>query len=420
MSFYIQALFIAIPIFSLFIVIEWIIASKMKLDINRPADFISSLSSGMSNITKDGMKLSVVLISYSLLVDNFTIYKLEPLWLAAGLAFLVQDFSGYWMHRLNHRVNIFWNRHVIHHSSEEFNLAAGLRQSISETFHFSALLMIPAALLGVPSEIFAVLAPLHLFMQFWYHTRLIKKMGWLEKIIVTPSHHRVHHAINPEYIDKNYGQILIIWDKLFGSFQKELDHVKPVYGTLRPAKTWNPILINFKHIWQLFKDAYHTKGIWDKVRIWFMPTGWRPQDVELNYPLKTIHNPNEQQKYHTKLSSYFITWSFIQKFIGLLFMFHFFSILHLQNSILNYSYGLFILTHIFSFTAAMDQKKYSINAEIIKVFFVLGILVSQNISWFGLDGLYVYCLLIYIITSYCLTRFFYKNETDSGKFLQYL
>ena len=420
MSFYIQALFIAIPIFSLFIVIEWIIASKMKLDINRPADFISSLSSGMSNITKDGMKLSVVLISYSLLVDNFTIYKLEPLWLAAGLAFLVQDFSGYWMHRLNHRVNIFWNRHVIHHSSEEFNLAAGLRQSISETFHFSALLMIPAALLGVPSEIFAVLAPLHLFMQFWYHTRLIKKMGWLEKIIVTPSHHRVHHAINPEYIDKNYGQILIIWDKLFGSFQKELDHVKPVYGTLRPAKTWNPILINFKHIWQLFKDAYHTKGIWDKVRIWFMPTGWRPQDVELNYPLKTIHNPNEQQKYHTRLSSYFITWSFIQKFIGLLFMFHFFSILHLQNSILNYSYGLFILTHIFSFTAAMDQKKYSINAEIIKVFFVLGILVSQNISWFGLDGLYVYCLLIYIITSYCLTRFFYKNETDSGKFLQYL
>ena len=420
MSFYIQALFIAIPIFSLFIIIEWIIASKMKLDINRPADFISSLSSGMSNITKDGMKLSVVLISYSWLVDNFTIYKLEPLWIAAGLAFLVQDFSGYWMHRLNHRVNIFWNRHVIHHSSEEFNLAAGLRQSISETFHFSALFMIPAALLGIPSEIFAILAPLHLFMQFWYHTRLIKKMGWLEKIIVTPSHHRVHHAINPEYIDKNYGQILIIWDKLFGSFQKELDHVKPVYGILRPAKTWNPIIINFKHIWQLFKDAYHTKSIWDKIRIWFMPTGWRPQDVELNYPLKTIHNPNERQKYHTKLSSYFITWSFIQKFIGLLFMFHFFSILHLQNSILNYSYGLFILTHIFSFTAAMDQKKYSINAEIIKVFFVLGILVSQNVSWFGLNGPYVYCLLIYTITSYCLTRFFYKNETDSGKFLQYL
>ena len=138
-------------------------------------------------------------------------------------------------------MNIFWNRHVIHHSSEEFNLSCALRQSISETIHFSALLMIPAAILGIPSHIFSILAPIHLFMQFWYHTRIIGSLGFLEKFIVTPSHHRVHHAINSEYLDKNYGQILIIWDKMFGSFQKELKDVEPIYGILRPAKTWNPI-----------------------------------------------------------------------------------------------------------------------------------------------------------------------------------
>ena len=410
MSFYIQSLFIAIPIFSLMIIVEWIIAKKIGLNINRSVDVISSLSSGMSNITKDGMKISIVLISYGWLVENLTIYKLEPLGLAVGIAFLVQDFSGYWLHRLNHRVNIFWNRHVIHHSSEEFNLSCALRQSISETIHFGALLMAPAALLGIPAKIFAVLAPIHLFMQFWYHTRLIDKMGWLEKIIVTPSHHRVHHAINPEYIDKNYGQILIIWDKFFGSFQNELNDVKPIYGILRPAKTWNPIMINFKHLWQLIQDSYHTEKIWDKMRIWFMPTGWRPKDVEFKYPLHTIHNPSKQKKYHTDLSTSFIIWSFIQLYIGIFFMLHFFSILHLQNSILNYSYGLFIMIHIFSFTSALDQKKYSTTFEIIKIFLVFGLLYFQSFSWFGLNGLYIYLLIFYLTLSYYLSTHFYKNK----------
>ena len=410
MSFFIQSLFIAIPIFSIMIILEWVASKKAGLDINRSQDIISSLSSGMSNITKDGMKLSIVLISYGWLVDHLTIYKLSYLWVAVGLAFLVQDFTGYWMHRLNHRINIFWNRHIIHHSSEEFNLSCALRQSISETIHFGALLMIPAALLGVPAHVFAILAPIHLFMQFWYHTRLINKMGWLEKIIVTPSHHRVHHAINPEYIDKNYGQILIVWDKLFGSFQPELENIKPIYGILRPVKTWNPILINFKHLWQLIKDAYHTENIWDKVRIWFMPTGWRPEDVELKYPLHTILDPYKQKKYHTDLSPSFIAWSFIQQYIGLFFMFHFFSILHQQNIILNYCYGLFIMIHIFSFTSAMDKKQYSILAEGIKSLFVISLLYSQNFSWFGLSGIHVYLLILYLITSSFFTNYFQSKN----------
>ena len=410
MSFYIQSLFIAIPIFFILIILEWIASKKIGKKVNRSTDVISSLSSGMSNITKDSLNLGVVLISYGWLVKHLTVYKLEPLWLATLFAFIIQDFTGYWMHRLNHRVNIFWNRHVIHHSSEEFNLSCALRQSISETVHFSALLMIPAAFFGIPTYIFSVLAPIHLFMQFWYHTRLIHKMGFLEKIIVTPSHHRVHHAINPEYIDKNYGQMLILWDKIFGSFQEELDHIKPVYGILRPAKTWNPILINFKHLWQLIQDAYHTENIWDKFRIWFMPTGWRPEDVKLKFPIYIIQNTTEYKKYHTSLSNPFIAWSFIQLAIGAIFMFHFFSILHQQESTLNYFYGGFIMVHIFSFTFAMDQSKYLIFAELIKLSFSLILIYIQKFSWFGLHGINIYLIVFYLIISMIFAAYFSQKH----------
>ena len=263
---------VAIPIFLVLIGIEIVAAKRMGIHVNNPADMISSLSSGITNTVRDGLKYGLVIISYSWLVNHLTLYKLEPVWAAVFVAFIVQDFTGYWLHRLNHRVNIFWNRHIIHHSSEEFNLSCALRQSISDTVRFGAIFMIPAALLGVPASIFAILGPIHLFMQFWYHTRLIDKMGWLEKVIVTPSHHRVHHGINPEYLDKNYSQILIIWDKIFGTFQPELANVKPVYGILRPANTWNPIIINYKHLWQLIQDAFHAGSWWDKMRIWFMPT----------------------------------------------------------------------------------------------------------------------------------------------------
>ena len=413
MNFYIKSLFIVIPIFFVLIIIEWIISKKIGLKINRPIDIISSLSSGMSNITKDSLKLSVVLVSYTVLVEHLTIYKLEPIWLAVLLAFLVQDFSGYWMHRLNHRVNIFWNRHVIHHSSEEFNLSCALRQSISETVHFSALLMIPAALFGVSKNIFSVLAPIHLFMQFWYHTRLIDKMGFLEKIIITPSHHRVHHAINPEYIDKNYGQILIIWDKIFGSFQPELKNVEPLYGILRPAKTWNPILINFKHLWQLIKDAYYTKHLWDKFRIWFMPTGWRPLDVKSKHPIQVIQNPLKYKKFYTSLSIFNLGWAFFQQFIGVIFMIHFFSMLHQQNTILNYFYGAFILVHIFSYTSLMDQNRYSIISEIIKLLFCLNLIQMQEYKWFGLGEVVTYVIFFYLITSLTVTTYLLKKNNFS-------
>ncbi|MBT5096750.1 MAG: sterol desaturase family protein, partial [Candidatus Marinimicrobia bacterium] len=350
MSFFIQSLFIVIPIFIILIVLEIIVAKKMKIKINNPVDIISSLSSGITNIAKDGLKFGVLIISYSWLVKHITILKIEPIWLAIIIAFIVQDFSGYWLHRMNHRINIFWNRHIIHHSSEEFNLSCALRQEISTIVRFGAIFMLPAALLGISPTIFAVLGPIHLFMQFWYHTRLINKMGLLETIFVTPSHHRVHHAINTKYMDKNYGQILIIWDKFFGTFQPELKEEKPVYGIIRPANTWNPIIINYKHFWQLLKDAYYTKTWKDKLRIWFMPTGWRPKDVEDLFPIKSIRDSKSQIKYQTNNSRKLILWSFFQLFISGSLMLLMFSIASKISNITLFCLAFFLILNVFSYT----------------------------------------------------------------------
>ena len=403
MSVYITYLFYAIPIFAFLVFVEHLAAKIMGIKINRASDMLSSLSSGLTNTSKDAIKFGVVLIGYSSLVENMIIYKVENLWIAIPIAFLVQDFSGYWLHRMNHRVNIFWNRHVIHHSSEEFNLSCGLRQSISVIFKFSAVLFIPAAIMGIDPMIFAVLGPIHLFMQFWYHTRLIGKMGVLEHIIVTPSHHRVHHAINPEYIDRNYGQILIIWDRMFGTFQKELSDVKPVYGVLRPVKTWNPILINFKHTYQLCKDAWRTKSYYDKLRIWFMPTGWRPNDMIEKFPIDYINNPDEQVKFDTNHSNLFLAWSWFQFSIALGLMLHMFSVIHNFQGELGYLYVAIIFVHIFSFTSLLDGKWYSIFAEFIKAVIVIFVLNIQDYTWYDLNQNITYLIYFYLLLSISLT-----------------
>ena len=388
------------------IALEAIVAKLKGMKVNRSADVISSLSSGITNTIRDAIKFTFAIVTYSWLVDRIAIYKLEPYWLAFLVAFFVKDFSGYCVHRLNHRVNVLWNRHLIHHSSEDFNLSCALRQSISNTIRFSAIFMIPGALLGVPASIFAIMGPIHLFMQLWYHTQVIGKLGPLEYVFVTPSHHRVHHAINPEYIDKNYGQILIIWDKIFGTFQPELDSVKPVYGTLNQAKTWNPILINYKYVWGLIKDAWRTGNYIDKIKIWFMPTGWRPEDVKIAYPSKKIKDTSKQEKYETKNSPSLILYCWMQLLVALVFMFHLFTVLHYTDPVFNYLYAVFIFISIFSYTSLLDQSRLTLVAESIKLFLGISIIYFQDYSWYNVDIIYTYLVGIIITGSFFSTIYF--------------
>ncbi len=385
METYATALLYAIPFFILLLVIEIIYGHFKKNQKHKVMDTISSISSGLTNIVKDSLGLGLILVSYPFLLEHLAVTQIKATWLVWLVAFIAIDFAGYWNHRLSHHINFFWNQHVIHHSSEEFNLACALRQSISNLIGYFPLMLLPAALLGVPAQVIAILAPIHLFAQFWYHTQHIGKMGWLEYIIVTPSQHRVHHAINPEYIDKNLGQILCVWDRWFGTFQEELETVPPQYGVLKPAATWNPVRINFQHLWRLIKDAWRTQSYWDKVRIWFMPTGWRPADVKEKFPVSTIEDVYHFERYDTnstaKLKGYAI-FQMLATLAMILFMFYNYGTIGFSGLLL---FGAFIFVGIYGYTSLMDREGHAVWIEIFRGLAGLGFIAMTG-DWFGLEA----------------------------------
>ena len=373
MDTYANILLITIPIFLILIMVE-ISYGAWKNDLKHSyMDTISSLSSGFTNLMVDILGLGIIIFSYPFFYERLKVIELEESIFLYFIAFVCVDFASYCHHRLKHSINIFWNMHVIHHSSEEFNLACALRQSITNNLGIGILFLVPAALLGVPPKMISILGPLHLFGQFWYHTRHIGKLGWLEYILVTPSQHRVHHAINKEYIDKNLAAIFCIWDRAFGTFQEELDDVPCVYGTLKPVRTWNPILINFQHLWFLTQDAWYTSSIKDKFKIWFMPTGWRPKDVVKTIPRSKVENVFNQKKYkfeYTLIHKIFVGFHFLVLNIVLFIFLSSFADLSFSDKT---GYFLLIFSTIFSFSSVMDGYKWSINFEFIRIF--LGMLV---------------------------------------------
>ncbi len=382
---YAKILTIAMPVFLLTVLGEKMYGWVRFRHHFKNMDMISSLSSGFTNSLKDALGLGISIITYAWMVEHWAVFEIKTtiwVWL---IAFVALDFAGYLGHMLNHKVNILWNRHLIHHSSEEFNLACALRQSISGIVNIFTIFLIPAAIVGVPAIVIAVLAPIHLFAQFWYHTVYIGRMGFWEKFLVTPSHHRVHHAINPIYIDKNHGQILIIWDKIFGTFQEELPDVPPVYGITRPVSTWNPIKINWGHLWLLIQDAWRTQSWYDKARIWFMPTGWRPADLPERYPVHKIEDVYNFEKYAPAASSALIAWTWTQFAFTFLLIFTLFSNLGqigLPNAIFC---GLFIVLGIYAYTELMDRNSNAWLWETAKNLIGLGILFYLG-NWFGVES----------------------------------
>ncbi len=396
MESYATALLYAIPFFILLLVVEIGYGYIVKKQLHKVMDSVSSISSGLTNIVKDSLGLGFIIVSYPFLLDHMAIMELKTTWVVWVIGFIFLDFAGYWNHRLSHKINFFWNQHVIHHSSEQFNLACALRQPISNLIGYFPLLLIPAALLGVPHKVIAILAPIHLFAQFWYHTQHIGKMGWLEYIIITPSQHRVHHAINPEYIDKNLGQIFSFWDHMFGTFQEELDTVPAQYGVLKQAATWNPILINFQHIWRLCLDSWRTNNYWDKLRLWFMPTGWRPEDVKIKYPIPIISDIYHFDRYETQASyalKGYVIFQMLSSLVLMMFMFYNYSEIGFNGLLLFSSY---VFVGIYGYTTLMDRTKYSVWIEVLRG--LAGIfLIGITGDWFGLNTYFAAGSLLVVV-----------------------
>jgi sterol desaturase/sphingolipid hydroxylase (fatty acid hydroxylase superfamily) len=415
METYGKILLIAMPAFLLLILFEKWYGWRKGDDTVHTIDMISSLASGVTNAVKDVLGLSIVIYSYGWMAEHWALVHIRSAIWVYLIAFISLDFAGYWVHRIAHVYNVFWNNHIVHHSSEEFNLACALRQSISSIIKIFAVFLLPAALLGVSANVVAVVAPLHLFAQFWYHTRHINKMGWLEKIIVTPSHHRIHHAINPEYIDKNYGQIFIVWDKWFGTYQPERENVKAVYGITRPVQTWNPIKINFLHMWLLVKDAWHAQRFRDKLRIWFMPTGWRPSDVAERYPVHKIEDVYHFKKYGHEVSAGFKIWAVLQLIVLLVCISYLFAHIATIGSPALFVYGAFVFLFVYALTELMDHHPYAIVWELAKNGTGIALIWHYG-DWFGAAAFMPavnYILVCYFIFSSVGTAWFAWQQRGS-------
>lgn len=407
-----KILVFVMPIFLVLILIEKIYGHYKGEDTAPYMDSISSISSGMVNSVKDVLGLSITLISYEWIVSKIAIFDLQATILTYIIGFIAIDFYGYWNHRFSHQINFLWNKHAIHHSSEEFNLACALRQPVSSFVNLFTFLLLPAAIIGVPSKVIAITLPIHLFLQFWYHTKHIKKIGFLENILVSPSHHRVHHAINKEYMDKNHSQIFIIWDKMFGTFQEELESVPPVFGITRPARTWNPIRINFQHLGLLISDAWRAENWKDRFSIWFKPTGWRPENFETKYPVTKITDVYNFEKYGSQYSKKIMYWSLFQAITTLLlitYMYNSIAIIGLPNV---FVYGAFIFVTVYSYTELMDNRKISMLWESIRFAFGIGIILYFG-NWFSMDTLFpfaTYVVVGYLALSLLVTFYFLRTN----------
>ena len=275
----------AIPGFIFLILFEWLYWLARQRNTYRVADTITSISLGSISRLRGLLFLGFGAWFYTRAADGNHLLNLPDkgvgIWIFALIAY---DFSYYWFHRISHEVNLFWAAHVVHHQSEDYNLGTALRQSGSGLFSF--VFYLPWLYVGIPPSIFFASGALNLVYQFWVHTEHVGKLGPFEYIFVTPSNHRVHHAQNEIYIDRNYGGIFIIWDRLFGSFQEELSDKPCIYGIRKPLKSHNPLWANVHVYWFVLLDSWRAKRWQDKVKVWFREPGWRPPGLADAYPVE--------------------------------------------------------------------------------------------------------------------------------------
>jgi sterol desaturase/sphingolipid hydroxylase (fatty acid hydroxylase superfamily) len=301
----------AVPFFVLAIVLELAYGMVKQRNTYRLNDSVSSLSLGVLSQAQRFVTLGVGGYVYYLLTEYFSLPLMDAShWFTWVLAMVLYDFCYYWLHRMGHERTILWAAHVAHHQSEDYNLTTALRQT-STGFLLGWLFYIPMYLLGIPAQVVVTVGALNLIYQFWVHTQHVPKLGWYEWFFVTPSNHRVHHAQNDRYMDRNYGGLFIIWDRLFGTFQEELDEEPVVYGIRGPIKSWSPVKA-LTHIYvDMAKDSWHTEHWRDKLKVWVSRNGWRPTDVAAKYPREKT-DLRHFERYNPRVSCAVSVYAFFQ------------------------------------------------------------------------------------------------------------
>ncbi|WP_426661661.1 sterol desaturase family protein [Rhodanobacter aciditrophus] len=376
----------ATPVFFLLIGIELVVAKLRGRDAYASNDAINSIGLGaISQLVAVFTKLLSIGI-YAWCAEHLALFRLPAdsvaVWVGALLGY---DFCYYWLHRMGHEVNILWAAHVVHHQSERYNLSTALRQTGSGAL-LGWVFYLPLAILGVPVGVFVAVALIDLLYQFWVHTEQIGRLGWFDRVFCSPSNHRAHHAVNDRYLDRNYGGILILWDRLFGSFVEEDDADPPVYGTRSPLRSWNPLWANAEVYWRTAQDAWHARRWRDKLLVWIKPPGWRPADVAARFPRPPFAMPGE--RYDPPLPAPLKFYVLLQFALLLGMVTHFLGITAGAGLPTLLLYAIWLVLGISVLGALMEGRRWAWWAEGLRVV-VLAVLPPASGRWFGvvhLDG----------------------------------
>ena len=367
---------LAIPVFLVLILLELVITRLQEKDYYRLSDSISDLGCGILQQLLEVFVKTALFAGYLFLYGRYRVFDMPSASVGVWVAcFLGVDFLYYWFHRTSHEVNAFWAAHVVHHQSEEFNLAVALRQGAFQGT-FSWVFYLPLAVLGFPPLMFLAVTSANTLYQFWIHTRVIGRLGPLEWVLNTPSNHRVHHGRDPKYIDRNHGGTLIVWDRLFGTYQTEEE--EPVYGITRPLASWNPLWANFQYWAELLGSARRTRRGADKIRLFLMPPGWRPADLGGFVPPPEVDRPR-YRKFDTPLTRPRAVYVFL----------HFAAVLAVSSALL-YAQGrlafplllagtAFVLLSLVALSALIEGRTWAPALEAVRLVAVLA--AAAAFSW---------------------------------------
>jgi alkylglycerol monooxygenase len=377
-----RAVALAVPVFVSLIALEFVVDRVRGSRCYQLADAINSLSCG---IVSTGMRVFFGFLG--VFIYEWVLLHAAPVRLPAGnwltwvFAFVCYDLCYYWQHRLGHTVGLFWATHSVHHQSEEFNLTTALRQPGTGAFT-TWIFYVPMALCGVPLGVFLLVGVAQLFYQFWPHTRHIGRLGILDRWVQTPSNHRVHHAQNDIYLDKNYVGVFLLWDRLFGTFQEERDDEPCIYGVRGQLKSWNPVWANL-HYWRLMaRDCWYA-GAWrDKLYVWIAPPGWRPADVAARFP-KAHYDPSRDFSRYDPPRSLALSLYALAQFIAIMAAnSHFLALLAKQGTWWNAAYFAFILISLVTLGGVLESRPEFLLLEGMRMAAIGGGVLALG-AWFG-------------------------------------
>ncbi|MFC5412847.1 sterol desaturase family protein [Larkinella bovis] len=391
---------LAVPFFLFFMGLEYLVAKWQKKDYFRFNNSVANLNVGIAERLLDTFTVGLFYFFYEYIHRHYALFDLQPGVLGWVALFLATDFVWYWYHRLAHEINLFWSAHVVHHQSEDFNYTVSARitvfQALIRTGFWSIL-----PLIGFPAEMITTLLILHGLYPFFIHTRTIGKLGWLEYILVTPSHHRVHHASNPEYLDKNYGDVLIIWDKLFGTFVEEKEEaVELVYGLTKPLESHSFLWQQFHFMMELFETVRRTPGFIPKIKVLF----GRPDDID-----PEIRDQLEK-RFLSRSSVHATSRRFrgyvLGQLIGILTILFVFLLLEKQVSVYHQTLiALFILITLVNCGALLEQRQWVFYLEITRACFLILMAFPYLTNPLSVSLLLIITLLLWVYFSNLQNRY---------------